>query len=382
MLDHAALLGHVDELAQLDLGRERAVAEAAARRDRVAEQGQQRGQRAEDAPQHPHGPGAGQRDPVGVLPADACAARRRSPRSEITTMTTTVSTGTGQRVPNSRTRDDRGEHGGGQLAGHPQHQQQVRVPRPVGDDHAAAPWRPGGPRGGTRRPARPRPVPARSRRTRAARRAAPGRSPTTSATMSPVIAAIRCASDRRNRSATAATRGVANLAAGARQRRPDRAAAGRAPPSRRAAAPAARTSPAPPPRRRGRSPSRCRMPCVHSRCSSASSRMTRPRPPGRRPRPGRARRRRASPRRRRCVGAVVRAVEIVAIQRPSAPSIGKAITSVGPGRSIHCMCSAAIASGSSSSTDSSASGSIRIHRARTGRARRAPPRRRRRRTRC
>ena len=46
-LDDAALLGHVDQLAQLDLGGERAVAEAAAGRDRVAEQDQQRGHRAE-----------------------------------------------------------------------------------------------------------------------------------------------------------------------------------------------------------------------------------------------------------------------------------------------------------------------------------------------
>jgi hypothetical protein len=41
VLDHAALLGHVDQLAQLDLGGERALAEALAGRQRVAEQDQQ-----------------------------------------------------------------------------------------------------------------------------------------------------------------------------------------------------------------------------------------------------------------------------------------------------------------------------------------------------
>ena len=47
-LDHRGRLGEVDQLAQLGLGRERALAEAAARGDRVADQDQQPRDRAED----------------------------------------------------------------------------------------------------------------------------------------------------------------------------------------------------------------------------------------------------------------------------------------------------------------------------------------------
>ena len=47
-LHDAALLGEVDQIAQLGFGRERAFAIAAARGDRVAEQDQQLRQRAED----------------------------------------------------------------------------------------------------------------------------------------------------------------------------------------------------------------------------------------------------------------------------------------------------------------------------------------------
>jgi hypothetical protein len=45
-LDDAGRLGEVDELTQLGLGGERALAEAAARRDRVAEQDQRLRDRA------------------------------------------------------------------------------------------------------------------------------------------------------------------------------------------------------------------------------------------------------------------------------------------------------------------------------------------------
>ena len=66
----AALLGHVDELAQLDLGGERPVAEAAAGGDRVADQDQQGRHRAEDAAEQPDDAGGGERRAVGVLAAE------------------------------------------------------------------------------------------------------------------------------------------------------------------------------------------------------------------------------------------------------------------------------------------------------------------------
>ena len=50
---HAALLGQVDDLAQLDLGGERAVAEPAAGRQRVADQDQQPADRGQQTPKSP-----------------------------------------------------------------------------------------------------------------------------------------------------------------------------------------------------------------------------------------------------------------------------------------------------------------------------------------
>jgi hypothetical protein len=69
-LHDAALLGHVDQLTQLDLGGERAVAEAAAGSEHVADQDQQRRHRAEHSTEQLDDAGGGERDPVGVLPAE------------------------------------------------------------------------------------------------------------------------------------------------------------------------------------------------------------------------------------------------------------------------------------------------------------------------
>ena len=74
-LDHVALtvfddaprLGHVDQFAQLDLGGERALTEAAPGRHRVAQHDEQRGQRAEERAEDAHHAGTGQRHPVGML---------------------------------------------------------------------------------------------------------------------------------------------------------------------------------------------------------------------------------------------------------------------------------------------------------------------------
>ena len=71
-------LGQVDQLAQLDLGGERPLAEAAARRDRVADQDQQRGQRPEARrPAAGSAPAVAQRRPVRVLAAERARRRRR-----------------------------------------------------------------------------------------------------------------------------------------------------------------------------------------------------------------------------------------------------------------------------------------------------------------
>ena len=80
VVDEPAGLGHVDHLAELDLGGERPLAEAAPGRDRVADEDQQGGQRAEQAREHPHGRrrrrARGRRGAGGP----GCAARRRSAR--------------------------------------------------------------------------------------------------------------------------------------------------------------------------------------------------------------------------------------------------------------------------------------------------------------
>ena len=133
VVDEPAGLGHVDHLAELDLGGERPLAEAASGRDRVADEDQQGGQRAEQAREHPHGPGDGEREPVGVLTAQGARPdadqhvghehhdqRRDQQREPV--------------GPDQLQRDERPEHRGGRLAGHPQQQEQVEVARAVGDD--------------------------------------------------------------------------------------------------------------------------------------------------------------------------------------------------------------------------------------------------------
>jgi hypothetical protein len=68
-LDDVAGLGQVDQLTQLGLGGERSLAEAAARRDRVADQDQELRDRAEHLGEGDQHGGGHQRDPFGVLPA-------------------------------------------------------------------------------------------------------------------------------------------------------------------------------------------------------------------------------------------------------------------------------------------------------------------------
>ena len=75
-LDDAGLLGQVDHLAQLSLGRERALAEAAARRDGVADQDERCGQRAQHGVRAPTGAAAAAR-PARSAGGRPCAARRR-----------------------------------------------------------------------------------------------------------------------------------------------------------------------------------------------------------------------------------------------------------------------------------------------------------------
>ncbi len=69
MLDDAASLGEVDQLAQFHLGRERAVPEALAGRDRIADEDQQRRQRSEDNGEQAGDSCGSQRDAVRVLAA-------------------------------------------------------------------------------------------------------------------------------------------------------------------------------------------------------------------------------------------------------------------------------------------------------------------------
>src|SRR5581483_6459791 len=74
VLDDPALLGDVDEFAQFDLGGERALTQPAARRDRVAEQREQSGQRVEHPADEADGPGTRERYTVEVLAAERARA--------------------------------------------------------------------------------------------------------------------------------------------------------------------------------------------------------------------------------------------------------------------------------------------------------------------
>ena len=81
LVDDAAGAGHVDQLAQLHLGGERALAEALAGRHRVADQDQQLGQRAEQRRERPDRRGDRRRPARRGAGGRACAGRRRSGRS-------------------------------------------------------------------------------------------------------------------------------------------------------------------------------------------------------------------------------------------------------------------------------------------------------------
>ena len=152
VLDDAPLPGDVDELAQLDLGGERTLAEATARGDRVADQDQQgrkRGEHPAEPRERPRprsarrGTGAGDR---------GCGAhadeRRRRPRPSRATVSTL------DRPARCRTRHAprRHQHRGGELGGDPQQEQQVRVAGAVTGDPVQRAARRGAPRASARRP--------------------------------------------------------------------------------------------------------------------------------------------------------------------------------------------------------------------------------------
>ena len=80
-LDQRRRLGDVDHLPQLGLGRERALAEAAAGRDRVADQDQQPRERPEHRGERRQRAGGEQRPRCRRAGGRGCAARRRSPRT-------------------------------------------------------------------------------------------------------------------------------------------------------------------------------------------------------------------------------------------------------------------------------------------------------------
>ena len=73
-LDELALLGDVDELAQLGLGGERPVAVAGAGREQVADQHEQPGERAEHAREGDQDGRGDEPDAVGVLPTERARA--------------------------------------------------------------------------------------------------------------------------------------------------------------------------------------------------------------------------------------------------------------------------------------------------------------------
>jgi hypothetical protein len=132
-LDQLALLREVDEVAQLGLGREGPLAEAAPRRDGVAEQDQQLRQRSEHAGHPDDERRARERDGVGMLAPegarrDADGDVRHDDEDEC---------GQQQRLPPRLDPvDEHGDHedSGDELAGRPQQQQDVEVARGVRDD--------------------------------------------------------------------------------------------------------------------------------------------------------------------------------------------------------------------------------------------------------
>jgi hypothetical protein len=129
----SVFLGQVDQVTQLGLRGERPVAEPLAGGQRVAEQDEQLGQRAEDAGQAVHDRGAGQRDRLGVL---AAQRTRHDPDHHVTDHDHHDG---GPDVGPALVVHEVDEQQGGddrrdQLAAQPEQQQQVEVARRVVDD--------------------------------------------------------------------------------------------------------------------------------------------------------------------------------------------------------------------------------------------------------
>jgi hypothetical protein len=125
-LHDAALLGHVDQLAQLDLGGERPVAVAAPGGDRVADEDQQRGDGPEDPPQQPDDAGRGQCDAVGVLPAEGARTDADQHVADDGHHAGGGRDGLDGRVPQVE-EEQRHEDGGDRLEEDPQQEQQRHV---------------------------------------------------------------------------------------------------------------------------------------------------------------------------------------------------------------------------------------------------------------
>jgi hypothetical protein len=133
VLHHAPLLGQVDQLAQLDLGGERPLPEAPAGRDHVADQDQQRGERAERPAQPAHQRGGRAAHRVRVLAADRARADAHHDEADHGHRAGRDQRGRppgGERVDGHQ----RDERGGGQLAEQSQQQEQVEVADHVGGD--------------------------------------------------------------------------------------------------------------------------------------------------------------------------------------------------------------------------------------------------------
>ena len=178
-LDQRRRLGEVDQLAQLGLGRERALAEALARRDRVADQDQQ--------------PGAAARGPRSR--AASGAGRDSATRSECWRPTVRGATPMATKETTSMTRD-RGQHAGpprrrrtpveawtvtstiAEISHSSRRKQRgVEVARRVVEQRDQAAWRPAARRRGAPRRGPGRRTRAPRRRRRRVRRARPGRPP-------------------------------------------------------------------------------------------------------------------------------------------------------------------------------------------------------------
>jgi hypothetical protein len=129
-LDEPVGLGQVDELAQLGLGVEGALAEALARGERIAQQDQQPRQRSQHPGEQHHGSGRAERDGLGVL-----LAERARPHTDEDVRHQHHRTGRDQHPHPERLdqRDDhqRHQHHRDDLGGHAQQQHRVEVARRV-----------------------------------------------------------------------------------------------------------------------------------------------------------------------------------------------------------------------------------------------------------